>query len=115
MKMKRLTAIILMLALVLTFTACGKDYSDSPYVGSWTGTEAEYSGMTLSVAELFNGFDLTLNPNGKATVTTDGETRSGKWEPTDNGVMLDGEMELIASGDYLTYETDGVTIKFEKQ
>ena len=45
----------------------------------------------------------------------DGEEESGKWEETDNGVSLDSEMELIADGEKLTYEEEGVIIYFEKK
>ena len=93
----------------------GKDMSGSPYVGTWHGTKAEYSGLEMSVESIFGDFSLELGKDGKATVITDGEEKKGKWDETDNGVILDGEMELTADGDMLTYEEDGATIYFEKE
>ncbi|MCF2554586.1 hypothetical protein [Faecalicatena contorta] len=115
MKKKVSIFLVCMMAAMFLLTACGKDMSDSKYVGTWVGTTAEYEGMELSVEELFGEFSITLEADGTAKGTMDGEEESGKWEETDNGVSLDGEMELIADGEKLTYEEEGVIIYFEKK
>ena len=69
----------------------------------------------MSVEELFGDFSFTLEADGTAKASMDGEEESGKWEETDNGVSLDSEMELIADGEKLTYEEEGVIIYFEKK
>ena len=115
--LKKMSCVILSMVLcILCLTACGgKDMSDSKYVGTWTGTKAEYAGFEMSVEELFGDFTLTLQEDGKAVVFVDGEEEKGNWDETEQGVSLDGEMEFIADGDALTYETEGVIVYFEKK
>ena len=114
---KRISLLMVCMMVIVTMaTACGgKDLSNSKYVGTWVGKTAEYEGMEISVETLFGDFNLTLEGNGKATAHVDGVDKTGKWDETEKGIILDDEMEFIADGEKLSYETDGVTVHFEKQ
>lgn len=115
MKKKPIAAIVSVLLSVFILTGCGKDLSGSPYVGTWKGTTATYEGFEMNVEDIFGSFNVMLDGNGKATVETNGETKSGKWDEAENGIMIDKELNFISEGGKLTYEQDGVHVEFEKQ
>ena len=120
-KVKKILALCLMLVLAMSiFAACGSstDLSGSPYCGSWAGTKAEYGGLELTMEEMGMTCSLSLEANGKAAVDFDGDSETGKWEETENGILLkdsSDEMELIAEDGSLTLEMEGMKLYFEKQ
>ena len=55
-QIKKFAAIIVVALMVMSFASCGgTDMSDSPYIGTWTATTAEYSGIEVSVESIFGG------------------------------------------------------------
>ena len=90
--MKRILAILLTLAMLLSLAACGG--GDDPNAGVYTGTKAEMMGMEMSMDEIYAGENsLQLKSGGKGTITLEGDSFGLKW-------ALDGES--------LTLTIDGV-------
>lgn len=111
--MKKRMAAMLMVVTILMLTACGSKLADSKYLGTWEGTTAKYEDMDMSVADLYGTFNIILKEDGTATVETQEANTAGKWEETDNGIKIDGVMELVEDDGNLTYAQDGMTIVFE--
>ena len=104
-------------AMGLVLAGCGAKYADSPYVGTWNATTAEYQGMELSVEEIYGNFSIALNEDGTCDVTVKDSTESGNWEPTDKGIAIKDSSDSLEFTDVdgkLTIEYTGVTISFEK-
>lgn len=101
--------------LMLSLAACGgSDMKDSPYVGVWTATTAEMSGISLSVDTVLGGdMTLTLDPNGKATLTIAGDSQTGKWKETDDGFSVDDDFTMYVDGNTGYMDYDGVRLNFE--
>ena len=88
--MKKLAAILLVLALVLALAACGEP---DPNLGTYKGTTVEMEGFTLPITEAWEkGFDIELKSGGWATLTIDGEDINVKW-------ALNGETITITASD----------------
>ena len=62
---KNIVIVLTVLMMCFAFTACGgKDMSDSPYVGTWKATKAEYGGFEISVDSVFDkGSHLRITAN----------------------------------------------------
>ena len=121
-KMKKVLTLVMCVITVLAIAAgCGSSskYADSKYTGEWKATTGEYMGIEIAMSDVFDtDVILTLDASGEASFTADGETQTGTWEETDDGVVLDGydEIEVTSSEDgQLTIDYSGVTINFEKQ
>lgn len=114
-QIKRGIIICLIICVVFLMTACGSGLANSKYVGQWVGTTAEYDGLNMSVADLYGEFSFTLDEKGNAVLVTGEQENEGKWKPTDTGIILDDQMELIDESGNLTYTQDGLKITFEKQ
>ena len=120
--MKKLTAIFcaaLLAGVCVLMTACGgsSKNADSKYLGKWTATKAEYSGIEMGVEEILGGeFSFTLTEDGKVTVKIVDEEESGKWEETDSGVQFDGDEDMTFTDQdgALTLDYQGVLLTFEK-
>lgn len=115
--MKRLVAVMAVALMVFAFTACGgEDMSNSPYVGDWHATTAEYSGIEIGVEDVIGGeFVFSLEDNGKCTVSIAGDEESGKWTETEEGFNVEEEFDFVADGDTATLDYEGVTMHFEKK
>ena len=108
--------LVVMVATTLLLSACGKDMSDSKYLGKWEAISAEYSGVEISVDTLYDAFYFTLQDNGTVKLTLNDEEHSGKWDETDSGIIIDDEMEFKEmDDDILTYESDGATVYFVRE
>ena len=112
LQMCSVALVIGLLALVLT--GCGKDMSNSPYVGKWTATTATYSGVTLDVNKVLGEFSFDLQKDGKCTAVISGETKTGSWDETDNGFAIDKDIKVVVKGDAGTLDYQGVTINLKK-
>lgn len=112
---KKLFAVLVVFSMLFAFTACGgKDLSASPYVGTWEATTAAYLGMEMSVESLLGGaFVFELRDNGKCVMTIAGEESYGKWEETEHGFLIEGELEAVVDGETAVMDYDGVTLSFE--
>lgn len=115
--MKKLAVVVAAMVMVLAFTACGgEDMSSSPYLGKWVAVTAEYSGIEMSVEDVFGSeFSISLEDDGTCTVVLDGDEESGKRTETDNGFNVEEEFDFVADGDTATLDYDGVTLNFERQ
>lgn len=121
--MKKKLAILLSLAMVLTFAlaACGGgggggDVSDSKYVGTWVADSMSFAGESENFDD---GFTLVLNDDGTGTLTgvdEDGTEEVSKitWSTTSDGLKLEGDakMKLKEDGDYLVTKILGVEMRF---
>ena len=119
--MKKILAVFCCLAVIgacVLATGCGTDMSDSKYLGKWTATTGEYSGIKMGVEDILGGeFSFTLNADGTVDLKVIDQEESGKWSETDNGIQIEGDEELTFqdvdgtlvldySGVKLTFETD---------
>lgn len=126
MKMKKIVAFLCCLvigSLGLVLTGCGGDggkYADSPYLGTWKATTANYAGIEMNVADILGGdFTMTLEASGECTIDIAGDEESGDWEPSDKGMkIVDSEesMEFTAEdAEHLVLDYQGMTLTLEKQ
>jgi len=105
MKKTRLLSLCLAVCLLATLlVGCGSEkFADSPYVGEWAAGTCSYMGMEFDTADIIDGgFSILLDAGGKATAVISGESSSGKWEPTEDGIRLYGlgdEMFFSAGDD----------------
>lgn len=78
--MKKLFAILLTLAMLLSLAACGGETAEDPNAGKYMGTTAKAFGMTMEMAEIYPGETwLELKSGGKGTIMLDGDSFSAKW------------------------------------
>lgn len=126
--MKKKLAILLSLAMVLTFAlaACGggsdsgdQDLSDSKYVGTWISESASFAGES---ADMDQPFKLTLNGDGTGTLAgTDEEgneeVSSLTWSLTDDGFKTEGEakMKFKDDGDAIVTKLLGVELRLVRE
>ena len=118
---KKITMICLaavIAASALFAAACGTDLSDSKYLGKWTATQAEYSGVKMSVKDILGGdFTFTLKEDGTVDMKIINDEQSGKWNETEDGIQIDGDedMTFVDQDGALVLTYTGVTITFEKE
>lgn len=115
--MKKLAVVMAAMVMVLAFTACGgEDMSSSPYLGKWVAETAEYSGIEMSVEDIFGSeVSFTLEDDGTCTAVIDGEEESGKWTETDQGFNVEDEFDFVVDGDNASLDYDGVTLNLVRQ
>lgn len=114
--MKRFVAVMMVVAMMLALCACGKNMSDSKYCGMWKATTAEMSGIQIDVEEYLGSVTLDLKDNGKVDFDFAGDSASGKWEETSDGVTIDnGDLVLTEQDGTLVMDYEGVVLVFEKQ
>ena len=124
--MKKRLAILLSLAMVLTFAlaACSgggggnEDLSDSKYVGTWKVDSASFAGESDTVDD-----DITLTLNGDGTGTLAGVDEDGTddvsnitWSPTSDGFKTQGDAKMTFKddGDAIVSTVLGVKLRFVK-
>lgn len=117
MKKKILPVILCVIMAAVCLAGCGSNakLADSKYVGTWTGTTVEYSGMQMELASIFpDGFTIEFTAEGKVTLDVSGDKTSGKWDETENGVIIDpgtdNEVELQDQDGNLVISYDGLNI-----
>ena len=115
--MKKIISLLCAAAVLLTLlTACGgsKDLSQSKYLGTW---KAVTVGFKDEVEDFDDEFLVTLNPDGSASVVSEGETSNCTWSETGSGFKLKGDTKLTFKddGDGVAYTLMGAKIHFEKQ
>lgn len=115
--LKGIAMLLVVMMLMVGLTACGgADYSDSPYLGTWKGVSAEYAGLEMGIADILGGeFDVTLEANGKCTLSIAGDEEKGKWTETENGFNLVDEFDFTVDGETAVLDYDGVAMYFEHQ
>ena len=120
--MKKKLAILLSLAMVLTFAlaACGGggsgDVADSKYVGTWKADSASFIGES---GDLDHEFVLTLNSDGTGTISgVDDEgvedVSNITWSLIDGGFKTKGDakMKFQDDGDGIMAKILGVELHF---
>jgi len=113
---KKLAVLLAVLILAVQVVACGPDYSDSPYLGTWTGITAEYLGLEMGVEQILGGaFTFTLESNGKCTLEIAGDKTSGKWSEIEGGFNLADEFDFFMKDGVAILDYDGVTMRFEQE
>ena len=101
--MKKIVAILLTIAMVLSLAACGGGEPD-PNAGKYQGISAKALGLTMEMSEVYPGETwVELKSGGKGTVMLDGDDFPMKW-------TLDGEAITITVEDVDSVGTlaDGV-------
>ena len=87
--MKKIIAILLTVAMLLSLTACGGKTAEDPNAGKYQGISAKALGMTMTMSELYSGETwVELKSGGKGTIMLDGDDYPLKW-------TLDGETITI--------------------
>ena len=119
--MKKILALLLTVAMLLTLAACGGGEPD-PNAGMYLGVSGEMSGITLTMEELFPGESyLELKNGGKADLVLEGDKIPGKWtlEGEDFNLVVEGEdcpgtlkdgvitFDFAGSGITLVFAKDG--------
>ena len=90
--MKKIIAILLSIAMLLSLAACGGGEPD-PNAGKYQGISAKALGMTMAMSEVYPGETwVELQSGGKGTVMLDGDNFPMKW-------TLDGEAITITIED----------------
>ena len=130
MKKRFLILCITVISLVVvSLTGCGGSdsgsgkapSSDSPYIGTWKATNAEFKDEKMDMAEVLEEGDyiVTLNEDGTGTSSYGDENESGTWTETDNGLKLRGDdlkMDFVDEGNgTLSCKVFGFKMFFEKQ
>lgn len=78
--MKKIIALLLALAMLLSLAACGGSTEEDPNAGKYLGTTAKALGMTMEMSEVYPGETwLELKSGGKGTIMLDGDDFSMKW------------------------------------
>ena len=87
--MKKLIAILLAVAMLLSLAACGGETVEDPNAGKYLGTTAKALGMTMEMSDIYTGETWAeLKSGGKCSMMLDGQAISGKW-------ALEGEQITI--------------------
>lgn len=118
--MKKLLAILLVLAMVLALAACGETKED-PNAGIYQGTYGTYAGFSMPADQLFDGgCSLELKNGGKGTIKLGADSYNIKWKLDGEaitisiqgeesiGTLKDGiiEIEFMGMGLGLTFEKE---------
>lgn len=117
--MKKIIAILLTLAMVLSLAACGEKEED-PNAGVYYGTYGTYSGFSMPVEKLFEGgCSLELMTGGKGVITLGADDYKVKWslEGEEITVSLQGEDSVGTLKDgviEIEFLGMGLTVTFEK-
>lgn len=122
---KRIRWVALLMVMMLVLVACGGGdttkgkYADSPHLGKWVAVEASAFGMTMTAEDIFEeGFWFDLKADGKCELFVDGDTATGTWEPSDDGVKFtegSDSYEAKYEDGRMKFEYEGVEIFFEKE
>ncbi len=78
--MKKIIALLLALAMLLSLAACGGSAEEDPNAGKYLGTTAKALGMTMEMSEVYPGETwVELKSGGKGTIMLDGDDFPMKW------------------------------------
>ena len=121
--MKRLLAILLILAMLLSLTACGGE--EDPNAGKYIGVSAALGGFSMPMSDIYPGETwIELKSGGKGTIMLDGDDFKLKWslEGEDITVTVEGVdsvgtlksgnivIDLMNMGCMMTFEREGGSI-----
>ena len=121
--MKKLLAILLTMAMLLSLAACGGSAEEDPNAGKYLGTTAKALGMTMPMSDIYEGETwVELKSGGKGTIMLDGDDFPVKWalegeaititiDGVDSvGTLADGviTVDLMNMGVEMTFLKEGV-------
>ena len=87
--MKKRVALLLVLAMVLSFASCGKPVEDPIYAGVYHGILADHAGATKAMSAIYAGETrLELMPDGKGNLMLDGIDFPLKWVLREENLTL---------------------------
>ena len=124
--MKRLLAILLILAMLLSLAACGGSAEEDPNAGKYIGIRAAVGGFSMPMSDIYSGETwIELKSGGKGTITLDGDSFSLKWalegesititlEGVDSvGTLKNGAivMDLMNMGCVMTFQKEGAAVE----
>lgn len=79
--MKKIIALLLALAMLLSLAACGGSEEEDPNAGMYYGTNATVMGFSMPMSEVYEGETwVELKNGGKGTIMLDGDDFSMKWK-----------------------------------
>lgn len=79
--MKKIIALLLALAMLLSLAACGGSAEEDPNAGMYYGTNATVMGFSMPMSEVYEGETwVELKNGGKGTIMLDGDDFSMKWK-----------------------------------
>lgn len=117
--MKKTWIAALILALVLSMTACGAGEAKT-LTGTWKVDSVEVDGAEFSLAEMeamgetdLSQTQIVIKDGGKAYVAEPGYSNIVDWSETKNGICLDGEECEIKDGMICLDTYEGI-LRFKK-
>lgn len=118
MKMRKVLSVVLIVAMILTFAACGKKTSSA--AGTYVLESMTSEGITMKMEDLAalgmseDDFKLVLNEDGTGSMEVYGESQELTWD--DKNLTADGEsIAYTLSGDELTISAEGATMVFVRK
>lgn len=112
--MKKLLAILLALALCMGFALA----EDVDVTGTWYLNEMASGDMVVNPAAMGMEMTMTLNADGTATVTQNGDPTDGTWAMEEGNVVVTMEgdpMPFSPEEGKLVVRESGMTMTFEKE
>ena len=120
--MKKIIALLLTLAMLLSLAACGGSAEEDPNAGKYIGISAAVGGFTMPMSDVYEGETwIELKSGGKGNIMLDGDSFSLKWvlegeaititlEDVDSvGTLKNGTivMDLMNMGCVMTFQKEG--------
>lgn len=118
MKTRKVLSVVLVVAMLLTFAACGKKTS-SP-AGTYVLESMTSEGVTMKMEDLAalgmseDDFKLILNEDGTGSMEVYGQSQELTWD--DKTLTAEGEsIAYTLSGDTLTISVEGNSMVFVRK
>lgn len=125
--MKRSIALLLVLVIAFTLTACDGAKDNDPNLGKYVGATVEVFGEDVNISEIYPEGEnyIELRSDGKCVFTLDGDSESGNWTLNGNDIVLtiedvdstgtlrDGVLtiDFMGEGITMTFVKDGANVK----
>lgn len=78
--MKKIIAVLLTLAMLLSLAACGGSAEEDPNAGKYIGISAAVGGFSMPMSDIYPGETwIELKSGGKGSIALDGDSYSMKW------------------------------------
>ena len=120
--MKKIIALLLALAMLLSLAACGGSAEEDPNAGKYIGISAAVGGFSMPMSDIYPGETwIELKSGGKGDIMLDGDSYSLKWtlegetftltlEGVDSvGTLKNGAIviDLMDMGCVMTFQKEG--------
>ena len=117
MKKKLSLVLAILLLVTLSFAGCGS--KDSAYIGTWKAVKiVSASGQEIK-GEMLTGeggdMILEIQEGQKCVFTFGDDSETGKWEETEDGIIVDGSLEFVLEDDMLVADLGGDKVYMERQ